>query len=758
MSARRVYLSLTDRGHRRTAATVFLCACVWFCGAGSQPALGAASTAPEAPNSAADQTTSSTNGAPDAATPAPAAPASNASTETSAETNAETTEQSLAEVTVSAQRLGLIGTATSASQGVVNSTELQQTPTFRPGQLLETVPGLTVTVHSGEGKANQFLLRGYNLDHGTDIGIWVDGMPINEPTHAHGQGYADINFLIPELTQRETYTEGPYYADQGDFSSVGSVHISYADTIADQVDASVGGFNFERVFGAATQTLGEGRLLEAVEAKHYDGPWDPGDDQRETSSVLRYSGGDAAEGYSLTGMFYHDIWNATTDQPLRAITEGLIGRFGTLDPSDAGYAQRASLSGQFHDNMAQGTLLISSYVISNRLTLWNDFTHYLVDPLNGDQEQQHEDRTTLGTDASYSRGFPLGGFPNTVLVGVHLRFDFNDVSRLPTQDRVLLTPAQLAAVDYPPSFSELDQVHLSSEALYAQDTTIWTYWLRSVIGFREDFMHGSDTGSNYGTASASLPQPKLSLAFTPVATSEIYLSYGEDFHSDDLRGVNQARIEGVGGAPLMARQQGEEIGLRQQIGHEVSGTLALYNLDAQSETTYDPDIGQDSPGPGSHRYGTELNVTYDPLRWLELYASFSRDHSRFTSLYNDGTGHVGYFLPNAPEYAGSLNVYVKAMGPWDADLQYRLLGPYPLSADDVVHAPGYGEWDAAVHYLWRDGWTYGFGLYNLFDSHANAMEYWYIDRLRGEPAAGVPDIHVHPLEPFTLRLTVGKHF
>src|SRR5579871_6469706 len=699
-------------------------------------------------------------GAPVGASQAPEAPDASAQSPSQAASSDASLEMpgTLAEVTVSAQRLGLIGTATSASQGVVDNTELQLTPTFRPGQLLETVPGLTVTAHSGEGKANQYMLRGYNLDHGTDIGIWVDGMPVNEPTHAHGQGYADVNFLIPELTQRETYTEGPYYADQGDFSSVGSVHMTYADKLPDQINATLGAFNFERTFVAASQPLGDGHLLEAIEAKHYDGPWNPGDDQRETSSVIRYSRGDSNQGYSLTGMFYHDLWNATTDQPLRAITAGLISRFGTLDRSDAGYAQRASLSGQIHDTLGGGTLLVSAYVISNRLTLWNDFTHALIDPIHGDQEQQREDRSTLGADASFSLGVPVGSIPHTLLIGTHLRYDFNDVSRLASENRMLLTQAQLAAVNYPASFSETDQVRLDSEALYAQLTSVWTYWMRSVIGLREDVMAGTDAGSNAGTASASLPQPKISLAFTPVATTEIYLSYGVDFHSDDLRGVNRARADGLGGAPLLARQHGEEVGLRQQFSHEVSGTLAVYDLQAQSETTYDPDIGQDSPGPGSRRYGSELNLTYAPLRWLELYGSFSIDHSRFTSLYDDGTGHRGRYLPNAPGYAGSLNVYLKALGPWDGDLQYRLLGPYPLSADNAVHASGYGEWDADIHYLWRRGWSFGLGLYNLLDSHASAAEFWYIDRLPGEPAQGMADIHVHPLDPFTVRFTIGKRF
>src|SRR5579863_6051086 len=253
-----------------------------------------------------------------------------------------TADYALQEVVVTAQRLQLIGTATTASEGVVADDELALTPAYRPGQLLETVPGLDVTLHSGEGKANQYLMRGYNLDHGTDLATFVDDMPVNQPTHAHGQGYTDLNFLIPELITHVTYTKGTGYAGEGDFASVGAVHLNYVNSLDDQIAFTAGTLGFQRLFTAASQAVGEGSLLGALDLQHYDGPWNNPDDQRKIDAVLRYSGGDDHDGFSVTGMFYHGLWNSTTDQPVRAIAKGLIDRFGSLDPSDGGQAQRAS--------------------------------------------------------------------------------------------------------------------------------------------------------------------------------------------------------------------------------------------------------------------------------------------------------------------------------------------------------------------------------------------------------------------------------
>jgi outer membrane cobalamin receptor len=256
---------------------------------------------------------------------------------------------------VIAKRLELLGAADTASEGVVDDQELQLAPQYRSGQLLETVPGLIVTLHSGEGKANEYLMRGYNLDHGTDLETYVDGMPINQPTHAHGQGYTDLNFMITELADQLTYTKGPYYAKVGDFGAVGSVRVSYRDTIQDQVSATLGTLGFQRIFSAGSQPLDDGNLLAAVEVQHYDGPFVTPDDARKENFVLRYSQGDDKNGYSLTAMMYHQLWTNTTDIPIRPITEGLVpNRFGTLNPTDGGRAWRSSLSLNDHAPIGDG--------------------------------------------------------------------------------------------------------------------------------------------------------------------------------------------------------------------------------------------------------------------------------------------------------------------------------------------------------------------------------------------------------------------
>lgn len=669
-----------------------------------------------------------------------------------AATQATQDGNTLTEVVITAERLNLIGTATTSSQGVIVNDELALTPAYRPGQIEETVPGLVVTSHSGEGKANQYLLRGFNLDHGTDLANFIDGMPVNEPTHAHGEGYTDLNFMIPELATHVSFTKGPYFAGEGNFASVGAVRMSYLSRIDDQAALTVGTLGFERLFTAGTVAVDGGhQLLGAVELQHYDGPWDHPDDQRKVNAVLRLSDGDERDGYSLTGMLYHGTWNATTDQPQRAIDAGLIGRFGTLDPSDGGWAQRLSLSGQYYRSVGDAQLAANAYFISNRLTLWNDFTHFLVDPVNGDQEAQHEDRQTVGAAASVAQSSRLFGIDSDLVGGLAARFDYVDVARIPTKGRV-----PLLSSDDPAGFSESDRVHLGDLSAYLQATSHWNGWIRSVLGLREDFAYGGDSGTNPGTASKALLQPKGSLIFSPSDSLELYISAGRGFHSDDLRGVNQARITGIGGAPLLAKSTGEEIGARAELGPRLAATLTLFRLDFQSETTYDPDAGEDSAGPGSRRNGVELNVTYQARGWLEFYGTFATAHARFTSPYDDGTGHVGEYIANSPQNIASFTAYIKNLRGWSGGLTYRYLGGYPLTPDNRVQGAGYGEWNGDLSYQVGSGWKLGVGLYNILDTRANAAEFWYTDRLPGEPADGVSDLHVHPIEPRTVRLTVGK--
>jgi hypothetical protein len=700
-------------------------------------------------------------------------------------------------VTVTADRLSLLGVASSASEGVVDDQEIQLTPAYRPGQVLETVPGLIVTLHSGEGKANQFLMRGYNLDHGTDLATFVDDMPINQPTHAHGQGYTDLNFMIPELADQITYTKGPYYADVGDFGSVGSVRLSYRDSIPDEASVTAGSFGYERLFAAGSQPLGAGELLAGGEVQHYDGPFVQPDDARKVNLVLRYSQDMGASDFSLTGMIYHQLWTNTTDIPERAITEGLVpNRFGTLDPTDGGNAVRGSLSAEYHSSLDVGQLSASAFYIFNELHLYNDFTHYLVDPVHGDQEDQFENRSVLGGSVDYTVSLPLGDIPNEIKTGIFERYDLLGVGRLPSEGRQPLFGQE--DID-PASFSDSDRVNLFASAAYVKATTHWTPWLRTVLGLREDFqdgtdvdaiaaLHETDSYTNGGTKLQSLLQPKGSLIYTPMDELEFYLSAGEGFHSADLRGVDQDRSVDLGlpNTPLLAKQVGEEIGVRAAPRKYFTFTIALYDLWQQSETIIDPDVGQDVAGPGSRRYGYEVNATYQFTNWLEFYGSYSGNHARFTQPFDDGTGHLGTYITDAPVAQGSFALYLQNLGPWSGGLNYRYLGNYPLSsgpcvnsaavhdfpgvATSCLNAPtalgqvngkGFGQLNMDVHYALVSGWGASLGIYNLLNTKAAAAEFWYVDRLKSEIDTypdGRADIHEHPLEPLMLRISISKQF
>lgn len=648
-------------------------------------------------------------------------------------------------VEIIADRQNLVGSADTSSEGVVVKDELDLLPAFRPGQLFETVPGLTVTSHSGEGKANQYLLRGFNLDHGTDLGVFVDGMPVNEPSHAHGQGYSDLNFLIPELAAGVDFTKGPYFANAGDFSAVGVVRTRLLDAVGDQATAASGMLGYERGFVSAAREIGTDTLLGATEFVHYDGPWVRPDDMRKFNVILRYIHGDADNGLTATLMFYRGSWNATTDQPERAIAEGLISRFGSLDPSDGGEAMRTSLSVQYHVPLLGGQIGVNAYAINNRLTLLNNFTHFLVDPIDGDQEAQNEVRDTLGTAFNYRNSNDVIGLQNDFLLGASDRDDQNHVYRYHTKARQYL------------STFEDDHLHLDNGSFYVQDVVHWTSWLRTLTGVREDVIEGGDIGTNGGTAEQWLFQPKGDIIVTPLDWLEGYASAGLGFHSDDLRGVTRAASSGTAGAPLMAKQMGEELGLRANILPSLTATFTYFYMKAQSETTYDADVGQDSAGPGSRHTGFEINTTWQALHWLEFYSSLALSHARYTVEADDGAGgHLGYYIPNAPSVIGSLAAYVKDMGSWSGGLEYRYLGTFPVTPDNSIQGKGYGEWNLDIAYVLDDNWKFGLGLYNALDTHANAAEFYYYDRLPGEPAGGVGDLHVHPLEPRSVRFNISR--
>ncbi|HEY6922755.1 MAG TPA: TonB-dependent receptor, partial [Steroidobacteraceae bacterium] len=523
---------------------------------------------------------------------------------------ADTPSGNLSEVVITTSRLNLLGTATTASQGSVTEQELDLRPAYRVGQLLESVPGLVVTVHSGEGKANQYLARGFNLDHGTDIAHFVDDMPVNRPTNTHGQGYSDLNFIMPELANGLDYTKGPYYASVGDFGSVASTHMHLANEIPDQLALSAGTLGVYNVFAGGTGHLTEqDRLLGGVYYGHVDGPFTHPDDFRKVAGALRFSHGTDADGYSATAMYFHGEGHMTTDQPRRAVEQGLISRWGTLDPTDGSLSERFSLSGHYGVTGDSWKLRSSAYFIRSKMILWNDFTHYLDDPINSDQEEQYESRTTAGGQSAFTITHSLGSFQNDMVLGVQIRFDNAYVNRKHTLQRVPLDycaveQADGGAIPLPAAggICNADQVRLLDMGPYLEDTTHWTEWLRTVVGLREEYYRATDHSLTTGFAGAThetLFQPKGSLIFGPFAATEVYFSAGRGFHSDDVRGVlGTVPIEGVPGTagktPLLAPTTGIEMGIRSNIVPRLAMQLALFRQKFNSELAYDADQGQDS--------------------------------------------------------------------------------------------------------------------------------------------------------------------
>ena len=690
--------------------------------------------------------------------------------QTPAQAQSKSRGNTVSEVVVTASRANLLGTAQTASQGSITRKEVELRPIFRIGQLFESVPGLVVTVHSGEGKANQYLLRGFNLDHGTDFASFIDGMPVNRSTNAHGQGYSDQNFLMAQIADGLDYTKGPYYAATGDFGAVGSVHIRLRNDLQTQVSASVGALGDQDLFAGGTHHFdADDRIWVAADVGHLDGPWTPPDNFRKVNAAARFSHGDAQDGFSLTGLFYKSQGLLTTDQPQRAIDQGLIGKYGTLDPTDGSRSLRYSLSGDYDRQGADWSFTSDAYFIHSTMTLWNNFTHYLDDPVNGDQEQQDESRDTIGGGAAIKLMSQLGFGDIQTTAGLQVRHDDVQVDRRHTRDRQNLFycdleqpsgPALPYAVGQPAC--SLDQAHLTDLGPYAEVVIHWRPWLRTIVGAREELYLASDHSVSTGFSGSThqwLFQPKGSLVLGPFYQTELYVSGGRGFHSDDVRGVfGTVLLEGVpataGQTPLLAATTGEEIGLRTNLIPKVGVQVAVFQEDFESELRYDQDQGEDSPSAPSRRQGIEVSAQYHPFSWVEFNADLAFSKARYMGDLA-AFDLPGPFIANSPSFIGSFGVLVDNLGPVFGGLQWRRLGAYPISDGEATPKDkGYSEFNVDMGYKLGKHIKAQVGIYNLLDSSAHSSAYYYTTRLPGEPAEGVTDFQVHPLEPRSARFTL----
>ncbi len=653
-------------------------------------------------------------------------------------------------VEVKANSGDLVGEADSANVGTVTRKQLEARTVYRPGELLETTPGLVVSQHSGEGKANQFYLRGFNLDHGTDLRTTVDGMLVNQRSHGHGQGWTDLNFMIPELATGLQYKKGPYYAEEGDFSSAGAISIGYADKLPSGIaTAGVGTNGFRRALLADSPTFGNGHLLYAIELMHNDGPFVHPDDYRKINSVLRYSQGTAANGFNVTAMAYKGKWNATDQITARAIDSGLISsRFDAIDPTDGGESHRYSLSTAWQRTDATSSTKINAYVIAWQLNLFSNFTYFLDDPVNGDQFNQPDRRTTSAMNASHTWQMSLAGKESENTVGIQLQNDniFNGLFSTKAREQLSVT--------------RRDHTVESSAALYFNNATQWSDKFRTVAGVREDiyrFDVNSNLGANSGKVDASITSPKLSLIFGPWAKTEYYVNLGSGFHSNDARGTTTT-IDPKTGSPAdkvtpLVRSKGYEVGVRTGFIPGLQSSLSLYRLDFDSELIFVGDAGTTEAGRPSSRTGFEFANYYQPTPWLTIDADVAFAKARFRD-----DRPIGDRIPGAVEGVASLSLTLDNLGPFFGGLQFRYFGPRPLIEDNSVRSKSTSTFNGRIGYKIGKQIRVELEGFNLFNKRASAIDYYYTSRLPDEPAAGIADVHFHPIESRSFRLALSTRF
>jgi hypothetical protein len=641
-----------------------------------------------------------------------------------------------------------VGSSDAASQGRINAELLKSRPALRPGELLEFVPGVIVTQHSGDGKANQYFLRGFNLDHGTDFATSVDGMPVNMPSHGHGQGYTDLNFLIPELVDRIDYRKGPYFARNGDFSAAGSADIRYRRTLVQPLlQLTLGERGYQRLVGAGSASApGDTTVLGALELMRNNGPWTLPEQLKKANGVLLLSHGDTERGWSASLMGYDAQWRATDQVPQRAIDAGRIGRFDAIDTSDGGSTSRASLAGEWHRREADGGLRVAAYALRYQLQLFSNFTYALERP-EGDQFEQRDSRSVFGVNAVRDWGHELLGRPSRSEVGIQLRHDRIRVGLFDTTARQRV------------STTRDDALRETALGLYAENSLAWTPWLRTVAGARVDtfrFQVDSSLPVNSGRTSDTQMSPKLSVILGPWQRTEFFLNAGRGFHSNDARGttstVDPKTLEPVPAVPGLVASTGWELGARTEALPGLQSSIAAWELRSRSELVYVGDAGTTEANRPSRRRGIEWNNRWIPRPWLLVDADLAWTHARFSD--HDAAGDR---IPGAVERVASAAITLREAGPWSASLQWRYLGPRPLVEDNSERASASLLTNLRLsRRLGRDA-ELSVDVFNLLDRDVNDIEYLYESRLPGENTAML-DRHVHPAEPRTLRVTLQLRF
>ena len=669
----------------------------------------------------------------------------------------------LSTVTVHSQTEKHIGIATTASEGIIEGQSLTQRAILRTGEILETVPGLVVTQHSSDGKANQYFLRGFNLDHGTDFATSVLDMPVNMPTHGHGQGYSDLNFVIPELIASIHYRKGSYDAKDGDFASAGSADIDYLWSLPQaMLLTTLGEHDYQRLVFAQPQTLSaSNKLWYALELQRNNGPWQLEEDLEKVNAVLRFTHGKPDNGWAINVLAYDASWQATDQIPERLIQAGVLDRYDTIDKTDGGNSRRLSLSWQHRHNQAEQQSQSSFYVLNYELDLYSNFSYFLDNPSQGDQFHQVDKRTVFGFQHEQTQLTSFYNLPIQHRLGIEGRYDaIDDVGLYLSQARQNTDTIRE------------DKVQQTLVGLYGQQQVQWTPSLRSLIGLRADFFYSeveAHLNANSGQESAHIFSPKFGLSFNPTPDYEYYANWGYGFHSNDARGTSTRLnpdprdanyLQAAAPSPALVKTRALELGLRTKLAKNLDSTLAIWQLDSDSELVFIGDAGNTEENKPSKRYGVELSQHYALNDWLSLEADITWSKARFKT---DNTSES--YIPNAVEKTGTLGMNMQFSSRWFLDARVRYLGSRPLTEDNQIRADSSTVTNLKLSYHYNPQLSLRLDVLNVFNQQNQDIAYYYASCTpydqqdsacspQNPDRTGIEDVHVHPAEARSFRVSL----
>ncbi len=634
---------------------------------------------------------------------------------------------------------------TAASSQTIRDRDLATRTILKPADLLKVTPGLFVGQHAGGGKANQYFLRGFDIDHGTDLALWVDELPVNMVSHGHGQGYADLHFVIPELYDRVEVRKGPYDAHDGDFATAGSVRLRSRERFDERfTEYRLGAYNTHRFLGVFSAPDAAGAPVLAAEILRDDGPFVNPEKLNRYNLFWRntFAAVDTRR-VDLTLMSYGSGWNGSGQIPLRAVQAGSLDRFGAVDPTEGGNTQRhsAMLRARGPGTRHGSEWDVSAYLIRYDFALYSNFTFFAGDSVNGDQFVQTDHRTIAGFRAGLTDEHQVLGLQGRSSLGATLRADDIENELGPSVARKQTGKIVDANVSQ------------SSLGVFAQEDLTVLSWLRVVAGLRADYFGFSaedkledpadSAPRSSGMRSATQISPKANLILGPFYKTELYLNYGHGFHSNDARGV----VRSPDAVTPLARAIGYEVGARSKILPHVELSAAVWRLDIGSELGWVGDAGDTEASDATERTGVDFEVRATILPGL--YADLDVTHSK--AVY-PGSGDVVALAPRLTATGG----VTYERGGLRGSIRAQHLADRAATEDESLTAEGYTLLDASAAYRWRN-LEARVDVANLFNTEWREAQFANESRLHSEPAP-VEDIHFVPGTPRQVQGSLRVYF